>query len=162
MKKGLLITELMGSSINYSNGDYSRGASGFWIENGEILFPVSEITVAGNLNKIFSELIPADDLKFNFGVNAPSVLVENMTLGGIQFVKEINYSEIERKCKFALIEAGKISKKLKKDIKVSYKSKNQRYNADLEINNFLKFFATINSDYGWLSEESIDDKSRLK
>lgn len=83
MKKGLLITELMGSSINYSNGDYSRGASGFWIENGEILFPVSEITVAGNLNKIFSELIPADDLKFNFGVNAPSVLVENMTLGGI-------------------------------------------------------------------------------
>ncbi|MBD22183.1 MAG: modulator protein [Alphaproteobacteria bacterium] len=83
LKKGLLITELMGSSINYSNGDYSRGASGFWIENGEILFPVSEITVAGNLNKIFSKLIPANDLEFNFGINAPSVLVENLTLGGI-------------------------------------------------------------------------------
>ena len=83
MKKGLLVTELMGSSINYSNGDYSRGASGFWIENGEILFPVSEITIAGNLNKIFSKLVPADDLQFNFGINAPSVLVENLTLGGI-------------------------------------------------------------------------------
>ena len=83
MKKGLIVTELMGSSINYSNGDYSRGASGFWVENGEVLFPVSEITVAGNLNKIFSRLIPADDLQFNFGINAPSVLVENMTLGGI-------------------------------------------------------------------------------
>ena len=53
------------------------------LENGEVLFPVSEITVAGNLNKIFSRLIPADDLQFNFGINAPSVLVENMTLGGI-------------------------------------------------------------------------------
>ena len=83
MKKGLLVTELMGSSINYSNGDYSRGASGFWIENGEILYPVSEITIAGNLNKIFSKLLPADDLQFNFGINSPSVLVENMTLGGI-------------------------------------------------------------------------------
>ena len=60
MKKGLLVTELMGSSINYSNGDYSRGASGFWIENGEILYPVSS-SIAGNLNKIFSKLVlPAD------------------------------------------------------------------------------------------------------
>ena len=79
-------------------------------------------------------------------------------------MKEINYSEIERKCKFALIEAGKISKKLKKDIKVNYKSKNQPVtNADLEINNFLKIFLQqLTPDYGWLSEESIDDKSRLK
>ena len=55
----------------------------FWIENGEILFPVSEITIAGNLNKIFSKLIPADDLQFNFGINAPTIMVENLTLGGI-------------------------------------------------------------------------------
>ena len=82
LKKGLLITELMGSSINFSTGDYSRGASGFWIENGEILFPVSEITVAGNLTDIFKSLIPANDLEFNFGVNAPSCMVENLTLGG--------------------------------------------------------------------------------
>ena len=58
LKKGLLITELMGSSINYSTGDYSRGASGFWIENGEILFPVSEITIAGNLKDIFNSTNP--------------------------------------------------------------------------------------------------------
>ena len=83
LRKGLLVTELMGSSINYSNGDYSRGASGFWIENGKISFPVSEITIAGNLKNIFSKLIPADDLEFNYGINAPSLLVENLTLGGI-------------------------------------------------------------------------------
>ena len=82
LKKGLLVTELMGSSINYSNGDYSRGASGFWVENGEICFPVSEITIAGNLKNIFLSLIPADDLQFNFGLNAPSCFVENLTLGG--------------------------------------------------------------------------------
>ena len=82
LKKGLLITELMGSSINYSNGDYSRGASGFWIENGEISYPVSEITIAGNLVDMFMSLIPANDLEFNFGINAPSCLVENLTLGG--------------------------------------------------------------------------------
>lgn len=82
MKNGLLVTELMGSSINYSNGDYSRGASGFWIENGEICYPVSEITIAGNLNKMFESLLPANDLEFNFAVNAPSCLIENLTLGG--------------------------------------------------------------------------------
>ena len=78
--------------------------------------------------------------------------------------KENNYSEIERKCKFALIEAGKISKKLKKDIKVNYKSKNQPVtNADLEINNFLKnFFKTINSRLWLVIRRIKDDKSRLK
>ncbi len=83
MKKGLIITELMGSSINYSNGDYSRGASGFWVENGKISYPVSEITIAGNLSKIFSSLIPLNDLEFNQSINAPSCFVENMTIGGI-------------------------------------------------------------------------------
>ena len=83
IKKGLYVTELMGSSINYSNGDYSRGASGFWIENGEISYPVSEVTVAGNLKDMFSTLIPADDLEFNYGINAPSILLFNLTLGGI-------------------------------------------------------------------------------
>ena len=83
MKKGLFVTELMGSSINYSNGDYSRGASGFWIENGEITYPISEITIASNLIKMFESLIPADDLDFNFGINAPSILIENMMVGGV-------------------------------------------------------------------------------
>ena len=82
MKKGLVINELMGSSINYSNGDYSRGASGFWVENGEIQFPVSEITIAGNLNTMFKNLIACNDLEFNFGLNAPSCFIENLTIGG--------------------------------------------------------------------------------
>ena len=67
LKKGFLVTELMGSSINYSNGDYSRGASGFWIENGQIAYPVSEVTIAGNLSDIFKNLIVCNDLEFNFG-----------------------------------------------------------------------------------------------
>ena len=83
LKKGLIITELMGSSVNLSNGDYSRGASGFWIENGQISYPVSEITIAGNLENIFKSLVPADDLEFNFGVNSPSLFVQNLTVGGI-------------------------------------------------------------------------------
>ncbi len=83
LKKGLIITELMGSSVNLSNGDYSRGASGFWIENGQISYPVSEITIAGNLKNIFESLIPATDLEFNFGINSPSVLIQNLTVGGI-------------------------------------------------------------------------------
>ncbi|MAI60298.1 MAG: modulator protein [Rickettsiales bacterium] len=83
LKKGLLITELIGSSVNLSNGDYSRGASGFWIENGQITYPVSEITIAGNLKDIFQSLIPANDLEFNFGINSPSLLIRNLTVGGI-------------------------------------------------------------------------------
>ena len=83
LKSGFLVTELMGSSINMTNGDYSRGASGFWIENGEIAFPISEVTIADNLLNIFANIIPANDLEFNFGTNAPSCLVENMTVAGI-------------------------------------------------------------------------------
>ena len=83
VKKGMLVTELMGSSINFSNGDYSRGASGFWIENGEIAYPVSEVTIAGNLIDIFSSLTPANDLKFDYSINSPSCLIENMTIAGI-------------------------------------------------------------------------------
>ena len=83
LKKGLLVTELMGSSVNLSNGDYSRGASGFWIENGEIQYPVSEVTIAGNLLDMFNRLIPANDLTLKYGINAPSCLIENLTIAGI-------------------------------------------------------------------------------
>jgi len=82
IKKGLLITDFIGSSINSATGDYSRGAGGFWIENGEIQYPVSEITVAGNLIDMFMHLTPADDLEFRSSTNAPSCLVEGMTLAG--------------------------------------------------------------------------------
>ena len=75
----------------------------------------------------------------------------------------MNYSKIESACKSALVEAGNISIKLKNNIKVKYKSQNQPVtNADLEINSFLeKILKKITPNYGWLSEESIDDKSRL-
>ena len=61
---GFLVTEFIGSSINMVTGDYSRGASGFWFENGEIAYPVSEVTVAGNLRDMFANLEPASDLIF--------------------------------------------------------------------------------------------------
>lgn len=79
---GLLVTGLMGMGVNMVTGDYSRGASGFWIENGEIAFPVSEITIAGNLKDMFRSLTPADDLERKYGVDAPTVRIEGMTLAG--------------------------------------------------------------------------------
>jgi PmbA protein len=68
--------------VNGVTGDYSRGASGFWIENGEIAYPVSEITVAGNLKEMFRQITPANDLEFRYGSNAPTLRVESMTIAG--------------------------------------------------------------------------------
>ena len=82
IKQGFYVTELMGMGVNSVTGDYSRGAAGFWIENGEIAFPVSEVTIAGNLKDMFARLVPASDLEFRHGVNAPTVRIEGMTLAG--------------------------------------------------------------------------------
>jgi PmbA protein len=82
VKDGLYITELMGFGINGITGDYSRGASGFWIKNGEISFPVSELTIAGNLMEMFAHLTVANDLNFRYGTNAPTIMVEGMTVAG--------------------------------------------------------------------------------
>jgi PmbA protein len=81
--QGLYVTELIGSSINGVTGDYSRGASGFWIENGELSYPVSEITIAGNLKDMFRTIHPASNLEFRSSVNAPNCLVEGLTIAGI-------------------------------------------------------------------------------
>ncbi len=80
--QGLYITELIGMGVNGVTGDYSRGASGFWIENGKLAFPVSEITVAGNLKDMFLNMTLADDLVFRYATNAPTVRVEGMTVAG--------------------------------------------------------------------------------
>jgi len=80
---GLYVTELIGMGVNGVTGDYSRGASGFWIENGEIAYPVSEVTIAGNLKDMFLNMTAANDLQFRRGVNAPTLLVENMSLAGL-------------------------------------------------------------------------------
>ena len=82
IKQGFYVTELMGMGVNGVTGDYSRGAAGFWIENGEIAFPVSEVTIAGNLKDMFANLTPASDLEFRHGTNAPTVRIEGMTLAG--------------------------------------------------------------------------------
>lgn len=82
IREGLLVTELMGMGVNGVTGDYSQGAAGFWIENGEIAYPVSEITIASNLKDMFRTLTPASDLLFRTGTDAPSVRIEAMTVAG--------------------------------------------------------------------------------
>jgi PmbA protein len=80
--QGFYVVELIGMGVNMVTGDYSRGAAGFWIENGEVTYPVSEITIAGNLKDMFMNLTPANDLEFRYGVNAPTLRVEGMTVAG--------------------------------------------------------------------------------
>lgn len=79
---GLYVTELIGFGVNGVTGDYSRGAAGFWIENGRISHPVSEITVAGNLKDMFLRMTPANDLQFRYGTDAPTLRIDGMTVAG--------------------------------------------------------------------------------
>lgn len=82
IEAGFYITEMMGMGVNGVTGDYSRGAAGFWIEQGALAYPVSEVTVAGNLKDMYLALTPADDLEFRYGINAPTVRVDGMTVAG--------------------------------------------------------------------------------
>jgi PmbA protein len=79
---GFYITDLIGSGANMVTGDYSRGASGFWIEQGKRTYPVSEVTIAGHFLEIFRTLTPANDLEFRYGINAPTLRVEGLTVAG--------------------------------------------------------------------------------
>ncbi|MCD1265234.1 modulator protein [Shinella sumterensis] len=79
---GFYITELIGQGVNMVTGEYSRGASGYWIENGELTFAVSEVTIASNLVDMFLRITPANDIDRSFGVAAPTLAIEGMTLAG--------------------------------------------------------------------------------
>ena len=81
-KKLLYIKETIGRGANIITGDYSVGASGIMIENGKFTFPVSEITIAGNFNEMFKNIILADDLEFKYSTNSPTMLVNGITVGG--------------------------------------------------------------------------------
>lgn len=80
--RGIYVTEMIGSGINMTTGDYSRGAGGFLIEDGELTRPVAEITVAGNLKDMFLALTPANDLQFRYGINVPTIRIDGMTVAG--------------------------------------------------------------------------------
>ncbi|MEX0318140.1 MAG: TldD/PmbA family protein [Ruegeria sp.] len=82
MGTGLLVTSMIGSTINPNTGDYSRGASGFWVENGEITHPVNECTIAGNLRDMLKRILPANDARTYLSRVVPSLLIEGMTLAG--------------------------------------------------------------------------------
>ncbi|MDR2158385.1 MAG: hypothetical protein LBO02_03660 [Holosporaceae bacterium] len=83
IKNGLYITEVLGNGLNLVTGNYSQGAVGFLIENGEITYPVSEITVAGNFMDMLSNCVLASDLEMEYGINAPTILINDMIVGGI-------------------------------------------------------------------------------
>ncbi|GLK89227.1 metalloprotease PmbA [Pseudomonas turukhanskensis] len=83
MGRGLLVTELMGQGLNMVTGDYSRGAGGYWVENGEIQFPVQEVTIAGNLRDMFKQIVAVgNDLELRGNTRTGSVLIEKMTVAG--------------------------------------------------------------------------------
>ncbi len=82
VKTGFYVTEVFGHGVNMITGEYSRGASGLWIEDGVLTYPVSEVTIASNLKQMFMNMVPASDLDRNFGTAAPTLLIEGMTLAG--------------------------------------------------------------------------------
>ena len=79
---GLLVTAMFGPSLNPNTGDWSVGCSGFWFEGGQIVYPVNEITVAGNLLEIFGRVVPGSDLEIRGASNAPSLLVDGLAIAG--------------------------------------------------------------------------------
>jgi PmbA protein len=83
IKEGFYVTDLMGMGVNGVTGDYSRGAGGFWIENGVITHPVNEMTIAGNLKEMFLNMEAADDLELRFGMDAPTVRIDGMMIAGL-------------------------------------------------------------------------------
>jgi PmbA protein len=83
INEGFYITDLIGMGVNGVTGDYSRGAAGFWIENGEKTYAVSEVTIAGHLLEMFKSLTPGNDLEFRHGTNAPTIRVEGLTIAGV-------------------------------------------------------------------------------
>jgi PmbA protein len=82
IQQGFYITELIGMGVNGVTGDYSRGAAGFWIENGQLTFPVNEMTIASNLTEMFLNLTLANDLIFRSGIDAPTLRIDGMTIAG--------------------------------------------------------------------------------
>jgi PmbA protein len=82
IKDGFYVTDMIGMGVNMVTGDYSRGASGFWIENGKRTYAVSEVTIAGHLLDIFRNLVPANDLEFRYATNAPTLRLEGLTVAG--------------------------------------------------------------------------------
>jgi PmbA protein len=82
IEQGFYVNDLIGVGVNLVTGDYSRGAAGFWIEHGKLTYPVSEVTIAGHLSDMFRTLVPANDLEFRYGTNAPTVRVEGLTIAG--------------------------------------------------------------------------------
>lgn len=82
IRSGFYVTEVIGHGVNMITGEYSRGASGFWIEDGEIADPVSEVTIASNLKDMFMRVTPADDIDRKYGTASPTLVIEGMTLAG--------------------------------------------------------------------------------
>ncbi|MBU6474471.1 MAG: TldD/PmbA family protein, partial [Alphaproteobacteria bacterium] len=82
IEEGFFVTQMLGGGGNIITGDYSRGARGFWIEKGEIAYPVSEMTIAGNLKDMWMNVAPANDLEMKYGIDAPTLRIGGMMVAG--------------------------------------------------------------------------------
>ena len=82
IQTGLFVTDAFGQGVNGVTGDYSRGVGGFWIENGEISYPVNEITIASNLKEMFMSVTPANDLDLSRGIDSPTIRIDGMSVAG--------------------------------------------------------------------------------
>jgi PmbA protein len=83
IESGLYVTDAFGMGMNLVTGDFSQGAGGLWIEKGELAYPVSELTIAGQMLEMFANLTPADDLEFRYSTNSPTVRIDGMTVAGV-------------------------------------------------------------------------------
>ena len=158
------MTDLIGMGVNGVTGDYSRGAAGFWIEDGAIAYPVSEITIAGNLKTMFRELIPADDLEIRGAVNAPSLLVPEMTLPAPDALGDIDLVAERHIIETAVREAGELAlAHFRSGTKGWAKADGTPVSdVDLAVDRLLaERLRAARPGYGWLSEETVDDRERL-
>ena len=155
-----LVTELIGQGVNGVTGDYSRGAAGFLIENGEITRPVSEFTIAGNLKDMFRALTPANDLEFRYGVNVPTLRIDGMTVASAlklaDSMRTIARASRRRRARWRFGAGGPTSSA------GTSADGNPVCAVDLEVDRLLhERLARSLPDAGWLSEETADDAARL-
>ncbi len=160
---GFYVTDLIGMGVNQVTGDYSRGASGFWIENGMLSYPVSEVTIAGNLIDMFAGLTPADDLEFRYGTNAPTVRARGADRCGTLSATRIGPTSrtswrapCARRARLRCAAFGTSFKSWTKG------ESSPVSEVDIEVDALLRERLMAGApEYGWLSEETDDDPARL-
>ena len=155
--KGLLVTSMFGPSLNPNTGDWSVGVSGFWFENGKIVYPVSEVTVAGNMIDLYGRMIPGSDLEIpRLDQRTVAFWSRRWRSPGHDATRPVLFgTRLTRPAALAL--------ELRAEgLEIDYKPGGSPVtNADLAVDDLLRTVAAARPDYGWLSEETADKPERL-